>query len=73
MTGDVSGSSGVVPPHTAYLDARKVRECRWRRVGERVHVPLEQLDRALLREAGNGTPGRSQSVRFIINRARIRL
>ena len=73
-SGDVQGVvGGEVPPHTAHLDAPEVPACRWRRVGERVHVPLEQLDRALLREAGNGTPGRSQSVRFIINRARIRL
>ena len=62
-----------VPPHTAYLDARKVRARRRRRVGERVNVPLDHSDRALLREANNGTPRRSQSVRFIIDRARVRL
>ena len=55
---------GEIPPCKTHIHARKVHARRERRGSERVDVPLEQVDRALLREAGNGTSGRSQSVRF---------
>ena len=52
---------GEVPPYKTHVHARKVRARRERRGGERVDVPLEQVDRAILRGAVNGTSTRSQS------------
>ena len=46
-------SEGARPP-----GARSASKAK----GERVDVPLEQVDRALFREAGDGTPGCSLSV-----------
>ena len=64
---------GEIPPYKTHIHARKAHARRRCRVTDRVHVMLEHGDRALLREAGNGTPGRSQSVRFIIDGAKFRL
>ena len=67
---------GEVPPHTVYLDTRKVRTHRRRRVGERAHVSLEHLDRALLRsfvKQAMEHPAALSRWNCIIDRARVRL
>ena len=42
---------GEVPPYKTHIHARKVRARRERRGGERVDVPLEQVDRAIFHGA----------------------
>ena len=44
---------GEVPPYKTHIHARKVRARRERRGGERVDVPLEQVDRAIFHGAPN--------------------
>ena len=46
---------GEIPPHKTHIHARKAHARRERRGGDRVDVPLEQVDRALL------TPERDSS------------
>ena len=58
---------GEVPPYKTHIHARKVHARRERRGGERVDVPLEQVDRAICRGAVNGMPTRPQSAWFMMD------